>query len=409
MQKNNSTYLRVLFALLLLLLTSLPLRATGFYAPNIFTTRIQISLPTGAQTIATGDLNNDGKTDLIAGRSPDTPGIGNISVLLGKGNGTFQRERKFIVGFDSNGGASSPYINDIAIADFNNDNKLDVVVAHNPSLSISNFNRLFTTVLLGDGNGGFSSARFYYFGLDSFDSIYATSLAVGDYDLDGDVDVYLCGGLPPDIGLIYPMMNLGNGMFQVTAPRLIGAFISDIAVADFNQDSKQDVVTATDRGAIILYGQGNLYFSSGEQRDGTRVEEKVTVGDFNLDGKPDFIIVDPYRSEIRTFLNSVSGIAQLPINNRIKLDISTGIINADFNQDNIPDLAVSLYRLGKVRVLLGNGHGSFGNAGELQSGQFPQGLAAANLNSDGKMDLVVTNSDSAPSEKIDVFLNSPNP
>ncbi|HEY0547019.1 MAG TPA: VCBS repeat-containing protein [Pyrinomonadaceae bacterium] len=374
-----------------------------------FNSKRTINLPTGAPAVAAGDLNNDGIPDLIVGRYPDEPDRGNLSILLGKGNGTFQAERKVIVGLDFNAGETAPYITDIAVADFNHDNRLDIVVSHNESYTIINFNRFFTTVLLGNGDGTFSTRYSYYFTLDSFGFLYPNSLAVGDFDLDGDIDVYACGGLPGSIGMLYPMMNLGNGTFQVTAPQLLGLYVRSVAVADFKPDGKLDVVVATPRGVVVVYGAGNLYFSAAEQKDATRDENKVVVNDFNRDGKPDFAVIDGRRTEVRVFINSENGFPDVPKTLFMKADISQTLITGDFDGDRIPDLAVTYFRIGKVRVLYGRGDGSFRRGDELSSGLLAQELVASDLDSDGKTDLIAVNAEAPPSEQVDVFLNSPNP
>jgi len=378
-------------------------------AEAVFNSKRRINLPTAAQTVAACDLNNDGLQDVIVGRYPDASDRGNISVLLGKGNGTFEAERKVIVGLHVQSGDNSPYVEDIEVADLNNDQKPDIIVAHNQTLTPVNFNRFFVTILLGNGDGTFAAPGSYFFNQDSFSFLQAKSLAVADFDLDGQIDVLVCGGRSPDIGFLYPMKNLGGGNFSVTAPTLLGANIHDVATADFNLDGKPDVVSVTDRGSVILYGAGNLYFSSGVQRDATRVEQKVTAGDFNLDGKQDFAVVDGTRKEVRVFINSAAGFSLVPKSLLLKTDIGKAIISADFNRDNIPDLCVTYFAFGKVRILYGRGDGSFARGDELASGMFSQGLAAADFDANGKIDLVATNSEALPAEQVNVFLNSPNP
>ena len=99
--------------------------------------------------IATGDFNSDGKLDLAAGNFlGGTPATGNISILIGNGNGTFQAA----VNYD----AGSPY--QLRVADLNGDGKLDLVAASWTSNKVS--------VLLGNGNGTFQSVVAYSTGTE---------------------------------------------------------------------------------------------------------------------------------------------------------------------------------------------------------------------------------------------------
>ena len=84
-------------------------------------------------SIAVRDLNGDGKKDLVAVNQAND----SISVLLGRGDGTFNAAKSYPV-------ADGPF--QVAFADFNRDGKVDLVVADTNQVS----------VLLGNGNGTFA-------------------------------------------------------------------------------------------------------------------------------------------------------------------------------------------------------------------------------------------------------------
>jgi hypothetical protein len=375
-------------------------------AASPFNTKRPINFPTASYLVESGDLNNDGMPDLVVGRLPENQPLGNIGILLGKGNGNFQPEVKIIVGND---GDLSPYLSDIKVADLNDDNKLDIVVSHNADFFSPHQSPLCATVLFGNGDGTFPTRQPLFCSLFSSSSVRANSLAIGDFDNDGKKDIYIAGSLG-GLGAIYPARNLGNSQFSVSAPQNIGELILDIDIGDFNQDGKIDVVSVTERGAFILYGAGNLYFASGERRDITRIQEKVTVADFNADGRDDYAVADVSRLELRIFLNSPNGFSHLPYKvYKIKSAIGKGLIDADFDGDNIPDLAISLFRSGEVRIYYGSGTGSFFERDEVLSGPFPYGLTAADLDSNGKTDLIAGDLGDTNTDKVSVFLNAPNP
>ena len=109
-----------------------------------------------------GDFNGDGKTDLAVANS----GSDSVSVLLGRGDGTFQTDTNYPAG-------SGPV--SLATIDFNDDGKLDLAVGNITSSDVS--------VLLGNGDGSFQPA------ISFGNQLYPQSLAAGDFNGDGRPDL----------------------------------------------------------------------------------------------------------------------------------------------------------------------------------------------------------------------------
>ena len=169
-----------------------------------------------ANDLAAGDFNGDGILD-IAASNTGTPAVQGttVSVLLGKGDGTFGPPRDFTVG-------THPF--PIVTADFNSDNTLDVAVANYLSASVS--------LLLGHGDGTFAPK------LDALDGPFPVGLGAADFNGDDKLDVAIGSGATSLAVL------LGNGDGTLRPVNNYAAIMSaeSLAVADFNQDGKPDVV-----------------------------------------------------------------------------------------------------------------------------------------------------------------------
>ena len=125
----------------------------------------------GPVSVAVGDFNRDGNLDLVTANIVSNTGLSNVSVLLGKGDGTFQPAVNY-------GAGSNPSA--VAVGDFNGDGKLDLAVANLGGYG----NVSSVSMILGNGNGSFQATT-EYIGVGSNPS----SLAVGDFNSDGRLDM----------------------------------------------------------------------------------------------------------------------------------------------------------------------------------------------------------------------------
>ena len=290
------------------------------------------------------DVNGDGKADVIV----TLPNSSSVGVLLGNGDGTFQTPKTY------NAGLSNP--SSVAVADVNGDGKPDLLVANLCGTTCANGS---VAVLLGNGDGTFQAPAAYDSG-----GYFTTSIAAGDVNGDGKPDLVVTNWCPDSScsanGTVGVLLGKGDGTFQPAVTYDVGArYAQSVAIADVNGDGKADVVVANwcpsasvcilDMEVAVLLGDGDGTFKPAvTYGSGGFGANAISVADVNGDGKLDLLV------------NNVCS--------------SSACTTADTT----------------VGVLLGNGNGTFQSAVAYDSGvQASGGLAVADVNGDGKLDLVV--------------------
>jgi sugar lactone lactonase YvrE len=266
----------------------------------------------------------------------------------------------------------------MAYGDFNGDGI--------PDLATTNFLDNTVTILLGDGQGGFTAAA-----VSPATGSGPNAIVAGDFNGDGKTDLAVANATDNTVTVL-----LGNreATFVVApATAATGFHPYGITSGDFNGDGITDLATVNygDSTVTVLLGNGNGTFTPAPVAPSTGSGAGAIVeADFNDDGIADLAIPNGNDNTVTVLLGNGDGSFQA-----ISPDLPTGneptaIAVADFTGDGEAGLAVANLGDNTVTIFLGNGNGTFtAAAGGPVASTAPGILAAGDFNGDGKPDLAV--------------------
>jgi hypothetical protein len=325
---------------------------------------------TASGIITTGDLNNDGKLDVVE----SIPGFdsGTLDVFFGNGDGSFQDPISTTQPF-------YPY--EMIVGDFNNDGNLDIIGTYEVSCIEC---MPATGLLLGDGAGGFVAAG----GMDG-------SLAgVADVNADGNLDVLIYFSDGHGYGGMRVYLGDGQGNFS-QSQELAYVVGGRSCFGDFNGDGRLDVAIpfVTNKSVTILLGDGTGKFNYGKgYLPAFGAGNSIACVDMNNDGKIDLVT-----DGISVLLGNGDGAFTDSGGFQLTDGSSPEVHVLDFNGDGKLDVALehfpkNLYS-GEIDVLLGTGNGTFQAPITFPGGSFslgqPADSAVGDFNMDGKLDMIV--------------------
>ncbi len=369
----------VIISLAVFVIGALAAAARGASAGPLFTQPLApFGAGSGPSSVAIGDLNGDGKPDLVVADY----GGDSVSVLLGSGTGAFGTKAEFAVGF-------YPY--SVAIGDLNGDGRPDLAVVNLASNTVS--------VLLGKGDGSVGAKTDYVMGGTPY------SVAIGDLSGDGKLDLAVANYSTSTVSVL---LGRGDGTFGAKTDFATGGFPVSVAIGDLSGDGQPDLAVANwgDNTVSVLIGNGNGTFQAKTDFPTGRYPHSVAIGDLNGDGQFDLAVANWISGTVSVLLGRGAGDFGLRTDFAAASGAATVRIG-DLDGDGKLDLAVAdagAYPLygNLVSVLLGIGDGTFGLKTDYEAGSSPLSLAIGDLNGDAKLDLAVAN---YGSDSVSVLIN----
>ncbi len=360
------------------------------FAPNVsFTTG------TNARDVAFGDLDGDGKSDLVVTNNNSS----SVSVFLNTSSSGSITSGSFAAKVDF---ATGAFATSVAIGDLDGDGKKDLAITNFNSNSVSIFRN---TSSLGSITSGSFATR-----VDFTTGTSPNEVAISDVDGDGKPDLAVANYGNNTVSVFLNTSSSGSittGSFAAKVDFTVGTSARDVAFGDLDGDGKPDLVAAnrlSNSVSVLRNTSVPGSITSGsfaaivDFATGTEPVE-LAIGDLDMDGKQDLVVTNFSSNSLSVFRN-LSSVGSISLG--AKVDFTTGtnphdIQIGDLDGDGKPDLAVSNRSSSNISAFRNTStpgsitSGSFAAKVDFTTGTLPTGLAIGDLDGDNKPDLVATN------------------
>lgn len=385
---------------------AVPLGPDQFAPPQIANSVLSSNVQGFVESSHISDVNNDGNEDIV------TLDIDSSSPLRRYVTSRLRNAEGLIYSTQT---TQSPWAITFEVFDITNDGIDDAIINRGSSAN-SNYNALEVRQGLGDGT--FSANPSQYIELAG-SSTYITQYYVSDINGDGKKDL-VANGVYGNGQHVFSFVNNGSGQFVLLSPMLLALdqYYYIAGVADFNRDSKTDLLISTPAS------QGKIFFSTGDGQYSTVASyadisgigsfwAKPAIADFTGDGEVDIVTqvqstnTNAFQTALRVYRNLGGGNFNLDTatiyNQRIANNGS--LIAGDINSDGKGDLIG--WNTGLVSVYIGDNTGKLVGVQNLNVANGYQPVLG-DLNKDGNIDMVLgSGAANGPAPALSLNLNPP--
>ena len=287
---------------------------------------LTFSVASEPTTITTGDINGDNIPDLLT----NSRGAEQFTVLLGYGNGSFRRLPGVKTG-------RVPLA--IIPADFNNDKKLDVAIT-------LTFYKM--EIFMGLGNGTFSRGETYITGSRPFSGV------AGDFNGDKNFDIALATSSSTS-SAVRLYLGKGNGTFFKPKKLAKGLVPLSLIKKDMNGNGLQDLIFSSGQGdnMYMLFSRGDGTFEKEITFSGGGGPSALTVGYFNSDNQIDIAVANSRSSNFSLIMRTGNESFHYPTRDYVVAGgTPLAITSGDYNNDGMIDIAVASNAKNTIEIYL---------------------------------------------------------